>query len=216
MDYVNSLNAAEREKLKGAHVAVIGCGGTGGYVAELLIRLGVGKITAVDGDVFDETNLNRQLFCTAETIGKSKAQAVLKRAELIDPSVEVIAVSENITERNAADILSGCDAVIDALDSFAARKLVFEACVKLDIPMIFGAVGPWRVQVGVLKPSSRYLEGAVSPDFHGDSMLSFVPAMCAAAEVAEAVKLLTGNEPSLKGKILDIDLMTGETLEISI
>lgn len=217
MDYVNSLSPAEKEKIKNAKVAVIGCGGTGGYVCELLIRLGVGTLVAVDGDCFCESNLNRQLYCTRETLGSSKARAVFDRAAKLDPSVEVIAVCENITAQNAEKILSGCDVVIDALDSFSARKIVFDACAALGIKMIFGAVGAWRVQVGILPYNSSYLSDVPAPqEYHGESVLPFVPSLCAAIEVAEAVKILTANEAALSGKLLDIDLISGETIEIDL
>ena len=217
MDYVNSLNPAEKERIRSAKVAVIGCGGTGGYACELLIRLGVGTLVAVDGDCFCESNLNRQLYCTRETLGRSKARAVSERAAQLDPGVNVVAVSEHITEQNAEKILSGCDVVIDALDSFSARKIVFDACKKLGITMIFGAVGAWRVQVGILLESCSYLsEVSAAQEYHGESVLPFVPSLCAAIEVAEAVKILTANEAALSGKLLDIDLISGETIEIDL
>ncbi len=217
MNYTNSISDCEREKIKNSRVCIAGCGGLGGYISEYLIRLGVGHIVAVDGDCFDASNLNRQLLCTSETVGKSKALEVKNRAALINPEVQVTAVNEFITEGNAERIIGGCDLVIDALDSFDARQIVHKACSKLGINMLFGAIGAWRVQVGLLTPESTVLSDVpVPPEYHGDSVLSFVPAMCASIQVSEAVKLLCGNKSELEGKLLDIDLMTNEILNIEL
>lgn len=217
MNYKNSLDEKERLMLKNSRVCIVGCGGLGGYIAELLIRLGVGKIIAVDGDKFDESNLNRQILCTLDTIGKSKAEAVAQRAALIDYSVEVTAVTEFLNADNAEDILKDCDLVLDALDSIEARRTLHEACRKLEIPMVFGAIGPWHIQYGVVMPSSEMFSNiASSPDYHGETMLSFVPAFCASCQVNEAVKLLTGNKSELMGKVCDVDLMTNEQIIFEI
>lgn len=217
MNYTNSLSDFERERIKNSRICIAGCGGLGGYIAEYLIRLGVGQIVAVDGDCFDVSNLNRQILCTAETIGHSKAFEVKNRASLINPDVHVTAVNEYVTEENAEQIIEGCDLVIDAFDSFEARQIMHKACSKLGINMLFGAIGAWRVQVGLLTPDSTVLTDVpVPPEYHGDSVLSFVPAMCAAIQVSEAVKILSGNKSELEGKLLDIDLLTNEILNIEL
>ena len=217
MNYSNSLSDSEREKIKNSRVCIAGCGGLGGYIAEYLIRLGVGQIVAVDGDCFDASNLNRQVLCTAETIGHSKAFEVKNRAALINPDVQVTAVNEFITAENAEQIIAGSDLVIDAFDSFESRQIMHRACSKLGINMLFGAIGAWKVQVGLLTPDSTVLSDVpVPPEYHGDSVLSFVPAMCAAIQVSEAVKLLSGSKSELEGKLLDIDLLTNEILQIEL
>lgn len=217
MNYKNSLDESERLKLKNSRVCIAGCGGLGGYIAELLIRLGVGEIVAVDGDLFDESNLNRQLTCTLDTLGKGKAEAVKARAAAINPQVQVTAVAEYIDSANAAEIIKGCDLVIDALDTVEARKILQAACKKHGTTMIFGAIGPWHIQYGVVPPESEmFSKLTASPDYHGDTMLSFIPSLCASYEVAEAVKLLSGNESAFTGKICDIDLFTNEQIIIEI
>lgn len=217
MNYNSSLSDFERERIKNSRVCIAGCGGLGGYIAEYLIRLGAGQIVAVDGDCFDASNLNRQILCTAETVGHSKAFEVKNRAALINPDVQVTAVNEFITEENAEQIIAGCDLVIDAFDSFEARQIMHKACSKLGINMLFGAIGAWKAQVGLLTPESTILSDVpVPPEYHGDSVLSFVPAMCAAIQVSEAVKLLSGNKSELEGKLLDIDLLTNETIQIEL
>lgn len=196
-------------------VAVIGCGGLGGYAVEYLVRLGVGKIVAVDGDVFCESNLNRQLLCTRDTIGKSKAMQAKLRAEAVNPTVEVKAVCEYLTEANADAILSGCDLVIDALDNTQSRKVLLNACKRLGLTLVHGAIGSRCFQLAVLKPGME-LPAASAREFHGGEVQAFVPAMCAAMQISEAEKILLGRESSLCGKLLCVDLNDNEAVEINL
>ena len=105
---VPALSEAECDLLKTKRVCIVGCGGLGGYLIELLCRVGVGHIRALDGDVFDETNLNRQLLSQVKLIGKSKANAARERAALISPETEFEAIDVFLTEENAAKIITTC------------------------------------------------------------------------------------------------------------
>lgn len=217
MDYKTSLNASERELLRHSRVAVVGCGGTGCYAVEHLIRLGVGHIKVIDGDVFNASNLNRQLYCTRKTLGGKKVHEAALRASDISDEVEVIEVDAYLTPANAQELICGSELVIDALDSLEARRTLQEACKKLGIPLIFGAIGPWRVQVGIIPPDSTFLyDTLIDPTPDGERVLSFVPATCAAIEVSEAVKLLCGEDAPLDGRLVDIDLLSGETIQIKL
>ena len=121
---MNTLSQEENESLKTFKVCVIGCGGLGGYVIELLGRLGIGTITAVDGDVFDETNLNRQLLSSEEVLGKSKALAAEERMKKVNSDVTVHPIRIFVTEENCDEIISGHHVVVDALDNMTARRLL--------------------------------------------------------------------------------------------
>ncbi|NMR95787.1 HesA/MoeB/ThiF family protein, partial [Vibrio parahaemolyticus] len=92
------LSMEENESLSKYKGCVIGCGGLGGYIIELLARLGIGTISAVDGETFEETNLNRQLFSTMNNLGQNKALAAKLRVNEINPLVKVNSISTNITE----------------------------------------------------------------------------------------------------------------------
>ena len=153
-----ALSRQEQELLHKKRVLVAGCGGLGGYITENLLRLGIGHITAVDGDSFDVSNLNRQLLATEATIGKSKAEAAKERAALVNPSVEFMAIGKYITPENAADTIAGHNIVIDALDSVSARLLLEDACAQADIPLIHGAVCGWCCQYGVSMPGTGYTQ----------------------------------------------------------
>lgn len=206
---VPSLTEDEQSALASSSAAVIGCGGLGGSVIELLARTGIGAITAVDPDVFEETNLNRQLLSTRATLGTSKADAACRRMRDIDPNIRAVAIKARLDEKNARDIVRGHGVVIDALDTFAARLTLEAACADEGITLVHGAILEWQAQVAVIAPGSgalsRLYEGA--PDEPASkSTLSFVPAFCASLQVCEAVKVLVGRAPISSSSLLIADL----------
>ena len=192
-------------------VCVVGCGGLGGYVAEYLIRLGVGHIIAVDGDRFSESNLNRQILCTLDNIGEYKAEALKKRAECVNKDVSITVVNEFLTSENAENIIKSADVIIDALDSMEARRVLLQACKKSGKTMIHGAIGTSGMQVAVIPPDKDFPR-MEAQTVHADAVLSYVPAICAGYEVSECRKLLSGEKPTLYGKMLCIDLDENEQI----
>ena len=203
----------QQEELSEKKAAVIGCGGLGGYAIEMLARAGVGHIKVCDGDVFDETNLNRQLLCTEAMLGKGKAETAAERIKEVNSAIEAEALCCNLTEENAAEILGGCDVVIDALDSVSAKMLLQKACRQQEIPMVHGAIGGWFGQVTTIFPGNDtlsviYPEGTEVSQELGNP--SFSPAMTAAMQVSEAIKVILGSEELLMRKMLFIDLLTND------
>ena len=211
MRNIPALSEAECALLRGKKVAVIGCGGLGGHIIELLARVGVGHIVAVDGDSFDESNLNRQLLSEMALIGKSKAQASKERVQRINPDVEVEAVEAFLCEDKAAGIISGCDAVLDALDNVNARRVLSRACEDAGIPYIYGAISGWVAQCALSMPGDGLIEKlfGAEPEITDKSVLSFTPALCAAAQCALCVKLLCGRDVQ-SGQIYYFDLLNME------
>lgn len=208
---IPALTEAEQALLAGKTVAVIGCGGLGGHIIDQLARIGVGALRVVDGDVFEESNLNRQLLATAETLGTSKAEAAAARVKAIDPAVQVTAHPVFLTRDNARELLTGCDAVLDALDSIETRRILSEACAELGIPMVYGAISGWVAQAGVSMPGDGLIERLFPPDveLRDKSVLSFTPALCAAMQSALCVKLLAGR-PVQTGTVFYFDLLNQE------
>ena len=206
-----ALSEGEQAILAGKTVAVIGCGGLGGHLTELLARVGVGSIRCVDGDVFEESNLNRQLLSTMDTLGASKAKAAAERVTAIDPAVRVTAHPVFLTRDNARELLTGCDAVLDALDSIEARRILSEACAELGIPLVYGAISGWVAQAGVSMPGDGLIGTLFPTDIAlGDkSVLSFTPALCAAMQASLCIKLLVGR-PVKTGSISYFDLLNQE------
>ena len=203
----------QQDELGEKKAAVIGCGGLGGYAIEMLARAGVGHLRVCDGDVFDETNLNRQLLCTEDVLGKSKAEAAAERIKAVNSKTDAEAFCCNLTEENADEILAECDVVIDALDSVGAKLMLQRACRRQEIPMIHGAIGGWFGQVTTIFPGNDTLSLIYSDDTEVSQELgnpSFSPAMVSAIQVSEAVKVMLGKDDILMRKLLFIDLMTND------
>lgn len=205
------LGPGGQELLGEKRVLIVGCGGLGGHLMEFMTRLGVGHITAVDGDVFDESNLNRQLLSEESLLGCSKAEAAAARAGRINRAVSVRPVAEFLTEENADQLVSGQDLVLDALDNVSARLLLEEACARQGVPMVHGAIEGWMAQIAVIPPASGILRSLYGHSGKGRSSkasLPFTPALCASVQAAEATKLLLGTPADLKEKILMVNLLT--------
>ncbi len=191
---IPALSQAECLALQGKTVAVIGCGGLGGYLIEYLTRIGIGQIRCVDGDVFEQSNLNRQLLSSPALLGTSKALAAAERITQINPQVKAQAFPKFMTQANARDLIAGCDAVLDALDNIEARKILAKACAEENIPYVYGAISGWVAQAAICMPTDTLMEKLYPEDtrIKDKSVLSFTPALCAAMQVSLCVKLLTG------------------------
>ncbi|MBR2329566.1 MAG: ThiF family adenylyltransferase [Clostridia bacterium] len=205
---IPAISPEEQDTLKGKKVLVLGCGGLGGYIIENLLRMGVGAITAVDGDSFDESNLNRQLLATEKTLGTNKAIAAAQRANAVNSQVSFIAIDSFFTAENAKEIVSGHDLVIDALDSIEARLLLEDVCAKLEVTIVHGAVNGWVMQAAVIPPGERLMHILyASPAEHREqSTLPMTAQLCAAMQCSEAVKLLCGHSSALENRLLTGDL----------
>lgn len=213
MDHLFSRNMPtllpeEQARLTGSHVFVAGCGGLGGHVLELLLRLGVGRITAADGDRFVPSNRNRQLLSLESSLGQSKVHAARLRALDINPAVEFRALETVLDADNLPALLDGCGLVMDALDSVEARLTLADACAAAGLTLIHGAVYGWLAQVTVVPPGSGALHrlyGGGAPA-RTPTVLSPAPALCAAVQCAEAAKLLAGRASDLTGRLFAADL----------
>ena len=208
---IPALSIEEQALLAGKTVAVIGCGGLGGHLIELLCRVGVGSIRAVDGDVFEQSNLNRQLLSTMGTLGRPKALAAADRVKAIDPGIRVEAHCVFLDEHNARELISGCDAVVDALDSTEARRTLAKVCEALQIPLIFGGISGWVAQAAISMPGDHLIETLFPEgiELRDKSVLSFTPALCAAMQASLCVRLLVGR-PVKTGSISCFDLLNQE------
>jgi molybdopterin/thiamine biosynthesis adenylyltransferase len=212
---IATLSIEENESLSQRKVCVIGCGGLGGYIIEMLGRLGIGHITAVDGDVFEESNLNRQLLSDVEVLGSKKALIAQQRMSKVNPLVTVTAVTERLTKANGKHILNGADVVVDALDNIESRLILEALCEELNIPLVHGAIAGWYGQVSTVLPGDKLLSRFyAAKDLQGAEKIygnpSFTPALVASIEVSEVLKLLVGRGELLNKKILLIDLLRQE------
>ncbi|MFA7076853.1 MAG: HesA/MoeB/ThiF family protein [Syntrophomonas sp.] len=210
---VHAISIDEQYRLFNSRVAVIGCGGLGGYVIEELARMGVGCITAWDYDYFEEHNLNRQLNAQFDNLGQSKVEAAARRVKKINPAVEFIGLPRKFEEQTGKDFLTGIQVVIDALDNITTRMMLADICRNLNIPLVHGAIGGWYGQVTTQFSGDNTLEQLYGKNQNtrgievDQGILSFVPAMVASLQVAEAIKILLGRGDLLRGKVMFINLL---------
>lgn len=206
-----ALTEAEFAILRKKRVLVVGCGGLGGHLIDMLARIGIGAIRAVDGDVFEPSNLNRQLLSEVPLLGVSKAKAAATRVSQVNPDVEIEAAEEYMSETNVRKLLQSCDAVLDGLDNIQSRKVLAAACSEAGIPYIYGAVNGWVAQAAISMSGddlikTLYPEEIILKD---KSVLSFTPALCASMQVSLCVKLLVGRSVET-GTIYYFDILNQE------
>lgn len=218
---MGTLGPDGQAKLLRSTVAVVGLGGLGGYVAEGLARMGVGRLVLIDGDVFEEHNLNRQLLGTEAVLGQPKALVAQQRVSEVNRAVEVIAHVATLTRQNVEALLQGTDVVVDALDRLPTRLVLQDGAQALGIPMVHGSIAGFLGQVMTILPGDAGLRGLYGeqenlPERGLEVHLgtpAATPMAVAAWEVQEVVKILTGRGELLRHRLLVMD-MEGDTVEI--
>ncbi len=207
-----TIGATGQARLLAARVAVVGAGGLGGTVVELLARMGVGYLRIIDGDTFAAHNLNRQLLATESSLGESKAAAAAARVAAINADVTADAVPRMLDAGNAAALLTGMDVVVDALDTIGDRLLLGRTARQLAIPLVHAAIAGFTGQVATVLPGDPGLEQiyhqGAGPSRGIETVLgnpAATPAIAAALQAQEVVKLLTGVGEPLSRKLLYFD-----------
>ena len=217
----DALSLDEQEKLASKRVLIVGCGGLGGVVIECLARIGVGHMRVVDGDVFDESNLNRQLLSSRMNLGRPKTLAAQQRVMAVNPLVEVEAVQAELTSDNAPELLGNYDIAVDCLDDIPSRLLLQQAAKEAGIPLVHAAIAGWRGQVAVVQPGEDLLSLLYnnSRQEQGEEIstgtLSFTAATLGALQASEVVKLLLGRQ-GLQGELLILDLLNASSTRLRL
>jgi molybdopterin-synthase adenylyltransferase len=202
------------EKLRKATVCVVGVGGIGNPVATMLSAMGVGKLRIIDRDVIEISNLHRQHLYNEDDIGKVKVEVAAERLQKINPAAKIDAIPISVTRYNAEGLVEGADIIIDALDSVEARYALNDACIKHKLPFIYaGALGMLGSVCTILPGESACLR-CMFPELEEEDMPTCstegvhpsILYLVAGTQVSEAVKIITGQKPSLVDKLLYIDL----------
>jgi molybdopterin/thiamine biosynthesis adenylyltransferase len=141
------VGGAGQARLVDSHVVLIGVGGIGCPALQYLAGAGIGRLTLIDDDVIEASNLQRQTVFTPADIGVAKAEAAANWVARFDPALTVTARVARITRANAADLIAGADLVLDGCDNFATRLAVSDACVAAGIPLTSAALGRFQGQV---------------------------------------------------------------------
>jgi molybdopterin/thiamine biosynthesis adenylyltransferase len=209
-----TLSTEEQLLLHRSHVAIIGLGGLGGSVLEILSRIGIGKLSIVDGDVFDESNLNRQLLSTIENLGKAKAVVAEERAKSINPAIRIDSHVTFFTSENGAELLQGAQIAVDCLDTIRDRFILEKACLQMNIPMVSAAIGGTYGQATVIAPGDPGLRSIYGdPDKApvrgleaSTGTLGFAAIHMATIECSEVITNLLKKESKLRKGLLISDI----------
>jgi len=201
-------------KLKQSKVCVVGVGGLGNPIVTRLAAMGVGKLRIVDRDVIELSNLHRQTMFNEDDVGQVKVETAAKKLRKLNPEIVVEELPVSINDYTALDVVDGCDVVVDALDSVDARYALNKACIEKKIPFVTGAAVGVTGQSFTILPKESACYHCLFPSLDEDSMPTCsiegvhpsILSIVGGIEVSEAVKIITGKEPSLKNKVLHVDL----------
>ncbi len=204
---IGTIGTEGQLKLLRSCIGVCGLGGLGGFVVESLARFGVGRLILVDGDAFEENNLNRQLLCSEADLGRPKAKAAAERVAAVNSSVMVTAHHRYLDLDAIVDVFSGADLAVDALDNIPSRLALERGCARLNIPLVHGAIAGNSGQIMTVFPGDPGLEALYTGDEdRGVEVLEgnppTTPALVASLQAQEAVKVLCGGELLRNGFLL--------------
>ncbi len=207
------LGTKRQEMLSKKKVVVLGAGGLGSYVSQMLIRIGVGFVRIIDRDIVDESNLARVSIYTRNDIGKPKASVVKERLANLNKDSRVDGIMENLTNSNANKLLAGFDVVVDCTDNMDSRYAINKFCMKNEIPWVYGSVLKDEGFSSTFTPSGKPCFSCLYPKPPKNletseevGVISPVIGMIASWEVMEVIKIITGISKPNYGKLLRITL----------
>ena len=208
------LTCDDQLRLLAAKVAIIGLGGLGGAVTEILARIGIGQLIVVDGDSFTDSNLNRQLLCSLEVLGRKKAEVAAERIRAVNPAVAVTTFVDYLVPANSRSILAGADLAIDCLDTISGRFVLEDACRQSGIVMVSAAIGGTSGQAMLISPGDPglrcvYGDPARAPRHGLEASIGTLPytaMFMAAIQCAETVAAVLAKPSQLRHGLLVADL----------
>ncbi|HRP64209.1 MAG TPA: ThiF family adenylyltransferase [Phycisphaerales bacterium] len=216
-----AIGEAGQQRLAASHALIVGCGALGSVIADSLCRAGVGRLTIVDRDVVERTNLQRQVVFDERDAGSAmpKAEAAKRRLAVVNSSVQIVAHVDDFNARNAERYAEGADILLDGLDNFETRYLLNDLAVKQRIPYVYGgAVGTTGMSFTFMhggQPCLRCLFPDPPPpgtmatcDTAG--VLGPAAGIVALYQSTQAIKLLSGNDEAIDRFMLSIDIWTNE------
>jgi molybdopterin/thiamine biosynthesis adenylyltransferase len=223
---LDQIGIEGQQKITEAHALIIGAGGLGSPAAFYLASAGVGKITLVDDDKVDLTNLQRQILHTTGRIGLPKVESARQTLGQINPEIEIVAVQERVRGERLEQLVQAASIVLDCCDNFTTRHAVNQACVKYAVPLVSGAAISFDGQVSVfdtrdaaspcyacLFPPDQAFEETLC-----SSMGVFAPlvGIIGSMQAAEALKIIMGIGKSLSGRLLMLDAQGMEWTAIRV
>jgi molybdopterin/thiamine biosynthesis adenylyltransferase len=223
---LDEIGIEGQQKLLQAHALIIGAGGLGSPAALYLASAGVGKITLVDNDTVDLTNLQRQILHGTDSVGAAKVESGRHALARINPEIEIVALQERAADARLAQLVAAADVVLDCSDNFATRHAVNRACVAHARPLVSGAAIRFDGQISVFdvrSDDSPCYACLFPPDQEFEevqcsTMGVFAPlvGIIGAMQAAEALKVLAGVGETLAGRLLLLDARSMEWTSIGI
>lgn len=223
---LDEIGIEGQQKLLNAHALVIGVGGLGSPAAYYLASAGIGRITLVDNDTVDLTNLQRQILHTTDRIGLSKAKSGQQTLTQINPEVEIVALAERATGERLNELVRDASVVLDCSDNFVTRHAINRACVANKVPLVSGAAIRFDGQISVFNAnnvkspcySCLFPQDQQFEEVQCSTMGIFAPlvGIIGAMQAAEALKLVAGIGESLTGRLLLLDARSMEWNSIKI
>ena len=223
--FLPELRKAGQERLKSSHVFVLGAGGLGSPVLMYLAAAGVGKITFIDKDHLDLTNLQRQTLYKTSQVDRAKAESAEVFLRELNPEINIRALTGELTPDNALDLMKGSDLIIETSDNFGSKFLVNDAAVILRIPLIIGGILRFEGQVMAVKPGDspcyRCIFTAPPPqdataNCSEAGVLGSVAGVVGSMMASEALKILTDSGTALYNSMLRINILESEFRKIKL
>jgi molybdopterin/thiamine biosynthesis adenylyltransferase/rhodanese-related sulfurtransferase len=226
---LKEFGPAGQQKLFDAKVLVIGAGGLGCPVLQYLAAAGIGTLGIVDHDKVELTNLHRQVLYTVADVGHLKADCAAEKLSLFNPDITIIPYAVQLTNQNAAAIISQFDVVIDGSDNFPTRYMVNDACILLDKPLVYAALSEAEGQVAIFNVAGpdgikvNYRDVFPNAPKPGEvlncseaGVLGVLPGIIGVMQAAEAIKLISGTGDALANQMLIYNLYTNHTYKINL
>ena len=205
-----------QQKLLDSRVVIIGAGGLGSPAALYLTAAGVGTIGVVDMDTVEESNLQRQILHSTETIGKNKVDSAEKTLSTLNPDVNIITYNTRLNKDNAIEIIENYDVVVDGTDNFQTRYLINDASVKTGTPVVHGSIFQYEGQITVFDPKDGPTyrdifpeppENGTAPNCTEAGVLGVLPGIIGSIQALETIKLILGIGEGLLGRLLVFDAL---------
>ena len=205
-----------QQKLLESRVVIIGAGGLGSPAALYLAAAGVGTIGVVDMDTVEESNLQRQILHSTETIGKNKVDSAEKTLSALNPDVNVITYNTLLNKDNAIEVIENYDVVVDGTDNLQTRYLINDASVKTGIPVVHGSIFQYEGQITVFDPKNGPTyrdvfpeppESGTAPNCTEAGVLGVLPGIVGSIQALETIKLILGIGEGLSGRLIVFDAL---------
>ena len=228
--FLKEFGVTAQDKLLQAKVLVIGAGGLGCPALQYLAAAGIGTIGIVDDDVVSITNLHRQVLYNMNDIGLSKAEVAAQKLKALNDEINIISYNERLSNKNALDIISVFDLVIDGTDNFSSRYMINDACVLLKKPLVYGAISKFEGQVAVFNVNNELESTAINyrdlfpvPPKDDEvlncaeaGVLGVLPGIIGTMQASETIKLITGIGQPLINKMLTYNALDNSLYEFNL